>query len=94
MPDVRRLAVKQLEACAGPVDKVALGHRYNIVEWLGPAYLALAMRKEPVTSAEGAKMGVEALVRIAALKEDVFANLTEYVDQDKFSELFASKLAM
>ncbi|KAJ7125379.1 hypothetical protein C8R44DRAFT_618953 [Mycena epipterygia] len=94
MQDVRRLAINRLESCAGPVDKIALGHRYNVPNWLGPAYLALAMRKEPVTSAEGLKMGVEALVRIAALKDDVFANLTEYVDQNKFAELFASKLAM
>ncbi|KAJ7496629.1 hypothetical protein FB451DRAFT_1018863 [Mycena latifolia] len=94
MQDIRRLAINHLAACAGHVDKIALGHRYNIPEWLGPAYLALAMRKEPVSSMEGAKMGVEALVRIAALKDEVFANLTEYVDQEKFSELFASKLAM
>lgn len=94
MQDVRRLAINRLASCAGPVDKIALGHRYNVPEWLGPAYLALAMRKEPVTSAEGSGMGVEALVRIAALKDEVFANLTEYVDQNKFAELFASKLAM
>jgi len=94
IPDIRRLAIKQLALCAGPVEKIALGHRYHVTEWLGPAYLTLAMRKEPVSSAEGAKMGVEALVRISALKDEVFANLTAYVDEDKFSELFASKLAM
>ncbi|KAJ7133745.1 hypothetical protein C8R43DRAFT_895062 [Mycena crocata] len=94
MEDIRRLAIKQLAECAGPVDKIALGHKHNIPEWLGPAYLTLAMRKEPINAMEGAKMGVEALVRIAALKDEVFANLTQYVDQDKFAELFASKLAM
>ncbi|KAJ7099356.1 hypothetical protein B0H15DRAFT_771524 [Mycena belliarum] len=94
MESVRRLAVKHLAACAGPVDKIALGHRYNIPEWLAPAYLALAMRREAITGAEGAKMGVEALVRIGALKDEVFANLTEYVDQEKFSQLFASKMAI
>ncbi|KAJ7721474.1 hypothetical protein B0H16DRAFT_1335341 [Mycena metata] len=94
MQDVRRLAIKRLTSLASPVDKIALGHRYNIKEWLGPAYLALAMRKEPISSLEGAKIGIEALVRVAALKDEVFANLTSYVDQNKFSELFASKLAL
>jgi hypothetical protein len=94
MQNIRKLAINKLAECAGPVDKITLGHRYNIKEWLGPAYLALAMRKEPLTGEEGRKIGVEALVRIAALKDEVFANLTTYVDQDKFAELFKSKLAM
>ncbi|KAJ7750091.1 hypothetical protein DFH07DRAFT_746318 [Mycena maculata] len=89
IPDIRRLAIKELAACAGPVDKIALGHRYDIPEWLGPAYLALAMRKEPVTSAEGTKMGIAAMVRIAAIKDEVLANLTEYVDLEKFCDLFS-----
>jgi hypothetical protein len=94
MQNIRKLAINKLAECAGPVDKITLGHRYNVKEWLGPAYLALAMRKEPLTGEEGRKIGVEALVRIAALKDEVFANLTTYVDQDKFAELFKSKLAM
>jgi len=94
MQDIRKLAINKLAECAGPVDKITLGHRYNIKEWLGPAYLTLAMRKEPLSGEEGRKIGVEALVRIAALKDEVFANLTTYVDQDKFAELFKSKLAM
>ncbi|KAJ6483705.1 hypothetical protein DFH09DRAFT_1461052, partial [Mycena vulgaris] len=65
MMDIRRLAINELALCAGPVDKIALGHRYNVEEWLGPAYLALAMRKMPITSAEGMKIGVQALIRIS-----------------------------
>ncbi|KAJ7645917.1 hypothetical protein DFH06DRAFT_915595, partial [Mycena polygramma] len=64
MESVRRLAIDQLAAVAGPVDKITLGHRYGVPEWLAPAYLALAMRKEPLTATEGAKLGVEALVRV------------------------------
>ncbi|KAJ6593211.1 hypothetical protein B0H19DRAFT_920617 [Mycena capillaripes] len=89
MHDIRRLAIDQLARCAGPIDKITLGHRYDVKQWLGPAYLSLAMRKEPISAAEGAKLGVDALVRVAALKDEVFANLTSYVDQGKFGELFA-----
>ncbi|KAF8143665.1 hypothetical protein K438DRAFT_1425650, partial [Mycena galopus ATCC 62051] len=64
--DIRRLAL-----CAGPVDKIALGHQYKITEWLGPAYLALVMRKQSITTEKGAKLGVEALVQIRALKDEI-----------------------
>ncbi|KAJ7924158.1 hypothetical protein B0H13DRAFT_1601983, partial [Mycena leptocephala] len=62
MQDIRRLAITQLTVCAGPVDKIALGHRYGITEWLSPVYMALIMRKQSITVEEGAKLGVEALV--------------------------------
>ncbi|KAK7057765.1 hypothetical protein R3P38DRAFT_2498123 [Favolaschia claudopus] len=94
MHDIRRLAIKQLADTAGPVDKIVLGHRYQIKEWLAPAYLALATRSESVSPAEGAKLGVDALVRLAALQDEVYRNLKTYVDPEKFAELFASKLAI
>jgi len=94
MYDIRRLAINQLAVCAGPVDKIALGHRYNVTEWLGPAYMELTMRGEAITAAEGAKMGVDALVRLSALKDEVFSNLPAFVDEDKFSDLFEQKLWM
>ncbi|KAJ7319068.1 hypothetical protein DFH08DRAFT_714299, partial [Mycena albidolilacea] len=93
MHNIRQLAIDRLALCAGPVDKIALGQQYNVDEWLGPAYLMLAARQEPITSAEGAKLGVEALVRISALKDEVSRNLAAYLDQDKFRELFAKKAA-
>ncbi|KAJ6491601.1 hypothetical protein C8R47DRAFT_957171, partial [Mycena vitilis] len=64
MESIRRLAIDRLAEVAGPVDKITLGHRYGVPEWLAPAYLALAMRKEPLTATEGTKLGVEALVRV------------------------------
>ncbi|KAJ7251146.1 hypothetical protein B0H12DRAFT_1018833 [Mycena haematopus] len=94
MHDIRRLAISRLAECAGPVDKIMLGHRYNINEWLAPAYLALAMRTESVTPAEGAKLGVDALVRLAALQDEVYLNLRTYINPEKFAEMFASKLAI
>ncbi|KAJ6631395.1 hypothetical protein B0H10DRAFT_2299195, partial [Mycena sp. CBHHK59/15] len=94
MDSIRRLAISQLARCAEPVDKIALGQQYGVTEWLAPAYVALCMRPAPITAAEGQKMGVDALVRIAALKDEVCANLTEYLDQDKFCALFANQLAV
>ncbi|KAJ7647865.1 hypothetical protein FB45DRAFT_733010 [Roridomyces roridus] len=92
MWDIRRLAISQLSICAGPVDKIALGHRYNVQEWLGPAYMELTMRGQAISAEEGAKLGVDAMVRLGALKDEVFGNLPAFVDEDKFSDLFAQKL--
>ncbi|KAJ7167142.1 hypothetical protein C8R43DRAFT_877346, partial [Mycena crocata] len=95
MDDIRRLAIAQLAQCAGPVDRIALGHQYKITEWLGPAYLALVMRKESITAEEGEKLGVDAMVRIRDLENEVFfEDPAKYVDQERFSELFASKLTV
>ncbi|KAJ6497429.1 hypothetical protein C8R45DRAFT_926141 [Mycena sanguinolenta] len=92
MEDIRRLAISRLADVAGPVDKIVLGHKFNINEWLAPAYLALAMRTESVTPAEGAKLGVDALVRLAALQDEVYQNLRSYISPKKFTEMFESKL--
>ncbi|KAJ7651005.1 hypothetical protein FB45DRAFT_731238 [Roridomyces roridus] len=94
MQNIRTLAIAQLSLCAGAIDKIALGHRYGVAEWLKPGYMELAMRKEALTAEEGAKLGVEALVRIAALKDEVLGNLSAYVDEDKFSALLQRKLWM
>ena len=94
MQDIRRLAINRLAECAGPVDKIVLGHRYYVTEWLAPAYLALAMRPESVTAAEGARLGVDALVRLAALQDEIYGNLKTYINPEKFAEMFASKLAI
>ncbi|KAJ7798628.1 hypothetical protein B0H14DRAFT_2388614 [Mycena olivaceomarginata] len=94
MQDIRRLAISRLAECAGPVDKIVLGHRYNVTEWLAPAYLALATRTESISAAEGARLGVDALVRLAALQDEIYGNLRSYVNPEKFAEMFASKLAI
>ncbi|KAF8143684.1 hypothetical protein K438DRAFT_1633121, partial [Mycena galopus ATCC 62051] len=94
MQDIHRLAIDQLALCAGPVDKIALGHQYKITEWLGPAFLALVMRKQSITTEEGAKLGVEALVQIKALEDEIFKDPTNFIDEKLFCEVFASKLVV
>jgi len=94
MHDIRRLAINQLAECAGPIDKIVLGHRYDVKEWLAPSYLALAMRPDSVTAAEGARLGVDALVRLAALQDEIYGNLKTYINPEKFADMFASKLAL
>ena len=39
--DYRRLAIARLAQLASPVDRILLGRRYDIPEWLSTAYLEL-----------------------------------------------------
>ncbi|KAJ7072901.1 hypothetical protein C8F01DRAFT_973320, partial [Mycena amicta] len=86
-PKVVRLAVKQLSSCASPVDKIWLGEKYDIKEWLAPAFLELALRKEPLSVAEGQKLGMDAVVRVGMMKHELSVNLAAYLDEKKIKEL-------
>ncbi|KAJ7072894.1 hypothetical protein C8F01DRAFT_1105624 [Mycena amicta] len=92
-PKVVRLAVQQLSSCASAVDKIWLSQLYDIKEWLEPAFLELALRKKPLTVEEGRKLGGEVVVRIGAMKYELFANLATYLDDKKMGELVKQQLA-
>ncbi|KAJ7825849.1 hypothetical protein B0H14DRAFT_3468213 [Mycena olivaceomarginata] len=79
--------------CAGPVDKIVLGPRYRIAEWLRPAYLALVMRKQSITVEEGVKLRVKVLVQLRALEDKVYSkDPTGYIDEKLFCEVLKSML--
>ncbi|KAF7290050.1 hypothetical protein HMN09_01310100 [Mycena chlorophos] len=54
------------------------------------AYAELALRAEPLTSAEVAKIGVDGLVRVGKLKHELTTNLVKYLDMGKVKELVAT----
>ncbi|KAI6046772.1 hypothetical protein EDC04DRAFT_1248639 [Pisolithus marmoratus] len=53
----------------GPVDKVALSHRYHIKDWLLPALNELARRPEPITTEEAKRMGIDIALKLASIRE-------------------------
>ncbi|KAF7981376.1 hypothetical protein HWV62_33855 [Athelia sp. TMB] len=66
---IKLLAIDRLTARAAPIDKIVLGRRYDIDEWLPGAYEAVCLRSDPLTVEEGMKLGVEDTVRISAARE-------------------------
>ncbi|KAF7973593.1 hypothetical protein HWV62_14888 [Athelia sp. TMB] len=66
---IKLLAIDRLTARAAPIDKIVLGRRYAIDEWLPGAYEAICARADPLTLEEGMKLGVEDTVRISATRE-------------------------
>ncbi|KAF7973580.1 hypothetical protein HWV62_14862 [Athelia sp. TMB] len=66
---IKLLAIDNLTANAVPVDKIVLGRRYGISEWLPGAYEAVCKREDPLTVEEGMKLGVEDIIKISAARQ-------------------------
>ncbi|KZP05987.1 hypothetical protein FIBSPDRAFT_966826 [Athelia psychrophila] len=67
--NIQLLAIDKLTATAIPVDKIILGRRYGISDWLPGAYEAVCTRADPLTVEEGMKLGVEDTVKISAARQ-------------------------
>ncbi|KZP04100.1 hypothetical protein FIBSPDRAFT_767951, partial [Athelia psychrophila] len=66
---IQLLAIDNLAASAIPVDKIVLGRRYGISDWLPGAYEAVCSRADPLTIEEGMKLGMEDAIRISAARQ-------------------------
>ncbi|KZP03813.1 hypothetical protein FIBSPDRAFT_941334 [Athelia psychrophila] len=66
---IQLLAIDNLTATAIPVDKIVLGRRYGISDWLPGAYEAVCTRSDPLTVEEGMKLGVEDIIKISAARQ-------------------------
>jgi hypothetical protein len=62
---IRGLAIGKLAMLAEPVDRVVLAHAYAIPQWLAPAYQALCVREACLSDEEGAKLGLQDVLKIA-----------------------------
>ncbi|KZP14476.1 hypothetical protein FIBSPDRAFT_704980, partial [Athelia psychrophila] len=66
---IQLLAIDNLTASAIPVDKIVLGRRYGISDWLPGAYEAVCTRADPLSIEEGMKLGMEDAIRISAARQ-------------------------
>jgi len=66
---IRTLAINRLSAVTTPVDKIVLGRGHDIFEWLENAYATVCWRDEPLTIEEGKRLGVEDVIKIAAVRQ-------------------------
>ncbi|KDQ53600.1 hypothetical protein JAAARDRAFT_136783, partial [Jaapia argillacea MUCL 33604] len=68
---IRTLAIGELFPLASPVDKIVVGRQYDIPEWLQDAYIAICERPEALTKKEGERLGLDEVIRISQLRQDV-----------------------
>ncbi|KZP04073.1 hypothetical protein FIBSPDRAFT_767982, partial [Athelia psychrophila] len=67
--NIKFLAIGNLTATATVIDKIVLGRRYSITDWLPGAYEAVCTRADPLNLEEGMKLGVEDTVRTSAARQ-------------------------
>jgi len=67
---VRALAIKQLGPIALPIDKIVVGRKHQIDEWLGDAYRSVCMRPDPLTLEEGIRLGMDDVIKISAIRHE------------------------
>ncbi|TFK67236.1 hypothetical protein BDN72DRAFT_749884, partial [Pluteus cervinus] len=67
-PSVRKLAINQITSLASAVDKVVLGHKYDVAEWVTEGYIELCQRKASLSSEEGHRLGVDDVVHISNIR--------------------------
>ncbi|TFK50195.1 hypothetical protein OE88DRAFT_332780 [Heliocybe sulcata] len=68
---IRRLAVGKVFPLASPIDKVVLGHKYEIADWLGGAYVDICVRQDPVSDDEAEQLGAKEVARISRVRERI-----------------------
>ena len=69
--DYRRLAIARLAQLASPVDRILLGRRYDIPEWLSTAYLELCTRDDPLSYEEGERLGMRDVILLSDIRQSV-----------------------
>ena len=69
--EVKELAVRELQALSiAPLEKIVLYQKYAVKkDLLQPAFIALAIRDEPITLDEGRELGLETALRLAEARE-------------------------
>ena len=69
---VRGNAIHHLTPLFTPSDamlKIHLGHRFNVTSWIYDGYSDIVWRNDPVTPEEGRQLGVEAVAKLARVRE-------------------------
>lgn len=76
--DLRSYLVPLAEKLLGDVDKIVFAREFDVKDWLAPAHTRLCQRKEPLTSEEASKLGVDSLLLINRIQGEKLAAVTDF----------------
>lgn len=69
---IRSLAIAELQkSFLTEIDKIVLAHKYDLGEWLLPAYTTLASREHSLGMEEAIRLSLELVVNMARAREAV-----------------------
>ncbi|KAF9255989.1 hypothetical protein L218DRAFT_1081574 [Marasmius fiardii PR-910] len=70
--DARRKAIDGIESLRpSPVQRIVLAEKFNVLNWLEPAYIELCERAAPLGLYEGEQLGLEKVILVALAREKV-----------------------
>jgi hypothetical protein len=71
-PCIRELASESLYPMATAADKITYGSLHEeLVWWLKGAYLELCKREQPLTPEEGRQVGIDSVVQISRIRQEI-----------------------
>jgi hypothetical protein len=68
---IKALAIKQLASLASPIDKIVLGRRHHVFDWLSNAYREVCERDAALTLEEANRLGMDDVVKISSFRQDI-----------------------
>lgn len=68
--ELRDYLIPLAEKVLDDVDKIAFAREFDVKDWLAPALTRLCQRKEPLTSEESSKLGVDSLLLVSRIREE------------------------
>ncbi|KZT27201.1 hypothetical protein NEOLEDRAFT_1131230 [Neolentinus lepideus HHB14362 ss-1] len=68
---IRLLAIREVFPLASSIDRVALGLKYDIKDWLLDAYLDICLRRDPISDDEAERLGAKDVARVSRLREKI-----------------------
>ena len=69
---IRDMAIMEISSrMLDPIKKITLANKYNIPQWLSPAYVDLSKRPDPLNDDEAETLGLKTVVRVARAREAV-----------------------
>jgi hypothetical protein len=73
---IQSLATEHLTLLASPIDKIVLGRKYHITEWLQNAYRTVCQREHTLTLEEGLRLGMAEVINISHARQAVRQDMT------------------
>lgn len=71
---LQALAVRHLADTLSPVEKLVYAHRYDLKDWLRPAYTGVCARPQSLSADEVIQLCADDVAKIAAIRENVQAS--------------------
>ncbi|CAL1710181.1 unnamed protein product [Somion occarium] len=69
---IREMAIQEISTkVLDPIKKIILANKYDIPQWLPPAFVDLCKRPESLSESEAETLGLKTIVRVARARESV-----------------------